>query len=138
MGLLGGQEQPDLPEQGPRREQTITCVTRTAHTRPRGEPWIEKRPPAECGPQWRGILPVWDGRLHVDAPPGLLTPEWHAALAANEALLLAAMAGPPWAGQRVPVEDLPDFKARWGLRTVGGDPDLAGEPWMPRVYLVED
>ena len=41
----------------------------------------------------------------------------------------------PWAGQRVKIEDLPDFKARWGLQMVGGDPDLYGQPWRPQVYL---
>lgn len=43
----------------------------------------------------------------------------------------------PWAGQRVRIEDLPDLKAEYGLRVVGGDPDLDGKPWRPKLYLVE-
>jgi hypothetical protein len=99
--------------------------------------------PAECGPCPQVILSVRDGRLMVDTPRGVLTPEWRAALAAQKALLLAAMAGragaarAPWEGQRVRIEDLPPFKAHWGLRVAGGDPDLDGEPWTPKVYLVE-
>jgi DNA primase len=42
-----------------------------------------------------------------------------------------------WAGQRVRIEDLPDFKAEYGLRVIGGDPDLDGRPWRPKLYLVE-
>jgi hypothetical protein len=41
-----------------------------------------------------------------------------------------------WEGQRVKIEDLPAFKAKWGLRTVAGDPDLDGQPWTPKLYLV--
>jgi DNA primase len=44
----------------------------------------------------------------------------------------------PWEGQRVRVEDLPDLQAKYGLRVVGGDPDLDGKPWQPKIYLVED
>jgi hypothetical protein len=44
---------------------------------------------------------------------------------------------PTWVGQRVRIEDLPDLKRRYGLRTVGGDPDLGGEPWTPRIFFVE-
>jgi DNA primase len=43
-----------------------------------------------------------------------------------------------WEGQRVRIEDLPNLQARFGLRVVGGDPDLKGVPWRPKVYLVED
>ena len=43
----------------------------------------------------------------------------------------------PWAGQRVRIEDLPDLKAEYGLRVIGGDPDLEGKPWRPKLYLVE-
>jgi DNA primase len=43
----------------------------------------------------------------------------------------------PWAGQRVRIEDLPDLKAEYGLRVIGGDPDLDGKPWRPKLYLVE-
>jgi hypothetical protein len=42
---------------------------------------------------------------------------------------------PPWHGQRVKLEDLPDFKARWGLVTVYAEwpeGDLC-----PKLYLVE-
>ena len=42
----------------------------------------------------------------------------------------------PWNGARVRIEDLPAFRARWGLKVVGGDPDLEGEPWRPKVYVV--
>jgi hypothetical protein len=42
---------------------------------------------------------------------------------------------PPWHGQRVKLEDLPDFKARWGLVTVYAEwPEGAR---CPRLYLVE-
>jgi DNA primase len=43
----------------------------------------------------------------------------------------------PWEGQRVRIEDLPDLQARFGLRVVGGDPDLDGQPWRPKLYFVE-
>jgi hypothetical protein len=43
----------------------------------------------------------------------------------------------PWAGQRVSIEDLPDLKAEYGLRVIGGDPDLDGKTWRPKLYLVE-
>ncbi len=43
----------------------------------------------------------------------------------------------PWEGVRVKIEDLPAFRARWGLVVVGGDPDLDGEPWRPKVWVVE-
>ena len=41
----------------------------------------------------------------------------------------------PWEGQRVRIEDLPDLQAEYGLRVVGGDPDLDGKPWKPKLYL---
>ena len=44
----------------------------------------------------------------------------------------------PWEGQRVRIEELPDLQARFGLRVVGGDPDLEGKPWRPKLYLVEE
>jgi DNA primase len=44
----------------------------------------------------------------------------------------------PWDGQLVRIEDLPDLQAEYGLRVVGGDPDLDGKPWQPKIYLVED
>lgn len=51
---------------------------------------------------------------------------------------VAAPAMPaPWVGQRVRIEDLPDLCARFGLQVVGGDPDLGGDPWRPKVYLKE-
>ena len=43
----------------------------------------------------------------------------------------------PWDGQRVRIEDLPDLQAKYGLRVVGGDPDLDGVPWRPKLYLAE-
>ena len=53
----------------------------------------------------------------------------------------AAVEGPApskpaaWEGQRVPIEDLPEFKAKHGLVTVGGCwPD--GEP-CPRLFFAE-
>jgi DNA primase len=42
-----------------------------------------------------------------------------------------------WAGQQVRIEDLPDLKAEYGLQLIGGDPDLDGKPWRPKLYLVE-
>jgi hypothetical protein len=42
---------------------------------------------------------------------------------------------PPWCGQRVRVDDLPAFKARWGLRTVGGD--WPEEEPCPHLIMVE-
>ena len=44
----------------------------------------------------------------------------------------------PWAEQRVRIEDLPDLQAEYGLRVVGGDPDLDGRPWRPKLYLMEN
>ena len=44
----------------------------------------------------------------------------------------------PWEGQRVRIEDLPDLQAEYGLRVVGGDPDLDGRPWRPKLYLMEN
>ena len=42
---------------------------------------------------------------------------------------------PPWHGQRIKIEDLPSFKARWSLVTVYAEwPE--GER-CPRLYLVE-
>jgi DNA primase len=43
-----------------------------------------------------------------------------------------------WEGQRVRIEELPNLQARFGLRVAGGDPDLEGEPWRPKLYLVEE
>jgi DNA primase len=43
----------------------------------------------------------------------------------------------PWAGQQVRIEDLPDLQAKYGLRVVGSDPDLDGNPWRPKLYFVE-
>jgi hypothetical protein len=43
----------------------------------------------------------------------------------------------PWEGVRVKIEDLPAFRARWGLLVVGGDPDLEGQLWRPKVWVVE-
>ncbi len=43
----------------------------------------------------------------------------------------------PWDGVRVKIEELPAFRARWGLKLVGGDPDLDGQPWRPKVWVVE-
>jgi DNA primase len=43
----------------------------------------------------------------------------------------------PWAGQRVRIEDLPDLEAEYGLRVIGGDPDLDGKSWRPKLCLVE-
>ena len=43
----------------------------------------------------------------------------------------------PWDGQRVRIEDLPDLQAKYGLRVIGGDPDLDGEPWQPKLYLAK-
>jgi hypothetical protein len=90
------------------------------------------------------VLTARQGRLRVDSPRGAITQALRAELAQNKAELLAFLerrppvAGPPpWHGQKVAVQDLPAFRARWGLRVVGGDPDLDGEPWTPKVYLVE-
>ncbi len=43
----------------------------------------------------------------------------------------------PWVGQRVKIEDLPDLRARFGLRVVAGDPDIEGDPWRPTLFLKE-
>jgi hypothetical protein len=43
-----------------------------------------------------------------------------------------------WEGQRLRIEDLPDLQARHGFRVVGGDPDLDGVPWRPKLYLTEN
>jgi hypothetical protein len=45
--------------------------------------------------------------------------------------------GAACAGVRVRIEDLPAYLARWGLKVVGGDLDLEGQPWRPKVYVVE-
>ena len=60
------------------------------------------------------------------------------ALTARRVATTPHTASAPWEGQRVRIEDLPDFRARYGLRVVGGDPDLKGEPWRPKLYLVEN
>lgn len=54
-------------------------------------------------------------------------------------LPLAASSRPvaPWDGVRIKIEELPAFRARWGLKVVGGDPDLEGQPWRPKVWVVE-
>jgi hypothetical protein len=46
-----------------------------------------------------------------------------------------ASAPPPWHGQRVKIEDLASFAARWGLLAVRGEWP-AGDP-CPRLYMVE-
>ena len=49
-----------------------------------------------------------------------------------------AISPAPWEGQRVRIKDLPDLQAEYGLRVVGGDPDLDGRPWRPKLYLMEN
>jgi hypothetical protein len=89
------------------------------------------------------VLAANGGRLSIDAPKGVITPAIRAELARCKAELLALLGQVPtwtpslWEGQRVRLEDLPDFKARLGLRVVGGDPDLQGQSWAPALYLVE-
>jgi len=39
-------------------------------------------------------------------------------------------------GEWIKIEDLPDYLARHGLKVVGGDPDLHGYPWEPKLYMV--
>jgi DNA primase len=56
-----------------------------------------------------------------------------AALVETEAPISPA----PWEGQRVRIEELPDLQAKYGLRVVGGHPDLDGKPWRPKLYLME-
>ena len=46
----------------------------------------------------------------------------------------AQVSTPAWVGQSVRLEDLPDFKERWGLRTVGSA-WLEGDG-CPTVFLV--
>jgi DNA primase len=65
-----------------------------------------------------------------------LANDWETASTPVEASLPISPAS--WEGQRVGIEELPNLQARLGLRVVGGDPDLEGEPWQPKVYLVED
>jgi len=60
---------------------------------------------------------------------------WHTTLPPAETR--ASVSPAPWDGQRVRIEDLPDLQARYGLRVVGGDPDLDGVPWRPKLYLAE-
>jgi hypothetical protein len=105
------------------------------------------------------VLVANGGRLSIDAPKGIITPAIRAELARHKAELLALLAPStpaaptltrptldaapvaetpaPWEGRRVRLDDLPDFRARWGLRVVGGDPDLQGQPWAPSLYLAE-
>jgi hypothetical protein len=39
---------------------------------------------------------------------------------------------------RIPLEDLHEYLLRNHYRIVGGDPDLYGWPWNPRLYAVKD
>ena len=64
-----------------------------------------------------------------------LTDDWHATPPPVEKHVSDAPA--PWDGQRVRIEDLPDLQAKYGLRVIGGDPDLDGVPWRPKLYLTE-
>ena len=82
---------------------------------------------------------------HGGLPPapllkGLL--EQHAALvglvAGEEAVASPeTTAHAPWHDKPIPIEDLPDFLVRHGLKVVSGDPDLTGQPWRPKVYLAK-
>jgi len=58
-------------------------------------------------------------------------------LTARPAVTAPHSASVPWDGQRVRIEDLPDLQAKYGLRVIGGDPDLDGEPWQPKLYMAE-
>ena len=51
--------------------------------------------------------------------------------------LAAPILPAPWVGQRAKIEDLPNLRARFGLRVVAGDPDIEGDPWRPTLFLKE-
>ena len=55
----------------------------------------------------------------------------------HKPMATGSRADAPWEGVRVQIEELPAFRARWGLKVVGGDPDLEGVPWRPKVWVVE-
>lgn len=62
-------------------------------------------------------------RLRLTAPRGAVSRELQAELSEHRAELIALLSAPvvpPWAGQRVKIEDLPAFRERWGLRVVAG------------------
>ena len=81
-------------------------------------------------------------RLHIDAPKGTISPELKAGLAQHKAELLALLGSPPtpaaepvisapapaWAGVTMRLEDLADFKARWGLELLAIDWPPGGGP----------
>lgn len=87
------------------------------------------------------ILAANGGELQVKAPRGVMTQALRSEIRKHKAALLAALQSneperalghkpgtqgkgaptpPPWAGQRVKIEDLPEFKARWGLQANAG------------------
>jgi hypothetical protein len=88
-----------------------------------------------------------DGDLRVDAHGGLPPAPLLAGLLEQQAALVALVDGggpvppsqttgrAPWHDKPIRIEDLPEFLTRYGLEVVGGDPDLTGHPWWPKVYL---
>lgn len=88
---------------------------------------------------WVGVLansrrwrPIWgdanamhqdgaDLRAWVAVALGDKTPDPAPTTGFSDRFPTAAVTAPPWAGQRVRIEDLPEFKARWGLQVVGGE-----------------
>jgi hypothetical protein len=56
-------------------------------------------------------------------------------LTASKSSLATDERKPPWRGQRVKLEDLPDFKARWGLVALYAE--WPESERCPRLYLVE-
>ncbi len=84
------------------------------------------------------------GRLKVRAPQGVLSEELRDALTEHKPALLAALKPQPEAGSvspeepaglQVPLADMGAWLVENGLRVVGGDPDLYGHPWRPRIFL---
>jgi hypothetical protein len=85
----------------------------------------------------RGALPGQSGLddgISPEVPMEGAMPETSECAAHDGADMRSAL---PWEGQRIKIEDLPAFKARWNLVTVGGDPDLEGNSWQPKLFLIQ-
>ena len=82
------------------------------------------------------VLSVRRDRLHWAAPPGAMTPEIKAALAAHKPALLRLLSGvespapppPPWPPRPLELAEWPvEWRARWGRRA--NELEDSGIPW---------
>ena len=92
-----------------------------------------------------GAVSVADGKLRIEAPAGVLTPELRAELAAHKEAILAHLTGdaqptpPPTILHRIPLclDFTPsEWLAAHGLRVVGGTPYFGGEH-RPVLYVTD-